>query len=436
MLTCTQPTGIAATPTISALSERTIPPIAQMKYILILLALSRVNLPVEAGSIRNAVTEGSEVKPSTINRNLEATEFCTQDKCKNGGTCNAGDKRCTCQKVGDYSPFIGRTCQKDWCTTKNSGGICLNGGTCTFGDTKCVCKDFFYGRRCRHSCTDPTLPYLDTTKNACTPCPSSAPFFDDNTKQCTAPTQVACRYVIDDVETYPIAAKTFTEAVTIYFYGCNEGQSPPATQVTLSIDFDVDPTPVTVIVPSDGIIFQKVRFTASGSLKFDGGRVWFKDNRSDIGGAILNQRTVTFTGPVAFTGNSATASGGAIYVSGTVHLQSSSYFHGNSAINSGAINGAGYITFAGVSNFISNTATGQGGGMYIQGGVFSFQQLVRFTDNTAATHGGAASLSYPGNINCGATTDNSCIKADACTSPGGNDIYIGTTDTSSCPPSV
>ncbi len=119
-------------------------------------------------------------------------------------------------------------------------------------------------------------------------------------------------------------------------------------------------------------------------------------NTSDAnGGAIYNERNITFTGTNQLNENSA-VNGGAIYNSGTVTVGGGASFANNTAsTNGGAIYNSGTLVLnstAGNITFSGNTATGNGNDIYNNAGTIN----ISGTANDVIIGGG---ISGNGNIN-------------------------------------
>lgn len=147
-------------------------------------------------------------------------------------------------------------------------------------------------------------------------------------------------------------------------------------------------------------------------------RCTFTDNTAVIGGAIYNsQGTLTITDCI-FTDNTATTAtayqgGGAIYNIGTLDILGST-FTNNQARDGGAVyNFDGACTVTG-SNFTGNTATSVDGGAIESCNTTTLNVYnCVFTQNTAATGGGAIDNMGTGFVNNCQFTDNSATIGGA-----------------------
>ena len=139
-----------------------------------------------------------------------------------------------------------------------------------------------------------------------------------------------------------------------------------------------------------------VSIPSGGKATFEGGA--FESNKAANGGAVsvASGGEATFDG-TAFKGNQATGDGGAVSVTGT-----------------------GKATFTGAITFTGNTATGSGGAVHLDGAAVEFPSSVSFENNKAA-NGGAVALSDSANSK--ATFNGNVLSPNTATANGGS-LYI------------
>ncbi len=147
---------------------------------------------------------------------------------------------------------------------------------------------------------------------------------------------------------------------------------------------------------------KTISFTGSNQLN---------ENSAGSGGAIynLNGGVINLTS-TSFDQNIATFNGGAIYNAGTISFSSSSQFTSNTALNGGAVYNTGNITILGGSSFTNNTVTNNGGAVWNSGTVVLNSSLgnIQFSGNTATGNGNDI-YNDGGNININGTANDVII---------------------------
>ena len=165
-------------------------------------------------------------------------------------------------------------------------------------------------------------------------------------------------------------------------------------------------------------------YVGSGSVTLQ--KATISGNKSGNGGAIYAKGNVTINDEAMIDANIATGNGGAIYVEGgsltTKKVTASSnsaknggvFFVKGGNVNLGVMDSGSTVTQVAAAEVTSNTASGNGGAIALENGVFTMHNDSKISSNSAGGYGGALYIKNASatSINCkGGTFSNNTAKA-------------------------
>ena len=177
-------------------------------------------------------------------------------------------------------------------------------------------------------------------------------------------------------------------------------------------------------VTGDGVDTGGAAIATGGTVSVSGS-TFTRNSTGNYGGAILNHGGSVTASTSTFASNSAGVDGGAIFGDALVTRVQKSTFQGNSADNGGAIRSNDTEFTVGNSTFSANSASVDGGAVYVSSGAGATVSFSTFVNNTAvsAASGGnifnAGSASIRNTILSGGSPDN-CDGTVAIANSGGN----------------
>ena len=153
---------------------------------------------------------------------------------------------------------------------------------------------------------------------------------------------------------------------------------------------------------------SKGTFTMGGGAITENSASSIDDNGNGTsgGGVCISNGTFTMSGDAVISGNTATGSGGGVFVSGSGDFTMTGGTIGGTEANSANKADLGGGVYVGVNTDTSekgsftmgggtikgNTATQNGGGVYVAGGTFTMSDTATLQGNKATTHGGGVHI--------------------------------------------